>query len=343
MLFNSYVFILLFLPLCLTGYFGLNHFRRYFLALGFLLGMSLWFYGYFNPSYLLIIIVSIVLNYGITRLMGKTEGKTARRVELTAALLVNFGILFYFKYFDFFISNVNSLFASQIPLRHIVLPLGISFFTFQQVSYVIDAYRGQTGNYGFLQYAAYVAYFPQLIAGPIVTHDELIPQFLDENRKRFQWENFSPGLFLFTLGLAKKVLIADTFGKVADWGFGDIPGLGTVSAALVMLAYTFQIYFDFSGYCDMAMGLGKMMNFELPANFDKPYRALSISEFWKRWHKTLTRFFTRYLYIPPWRQSKGHGTNLRQYHDRVPVQRPVARGQLVLRALGRDSRCLHGD
>ena len=305
MLFNSYVFILLFLPLCLTGYFGLNHFRRYSLALGFLLGMSLWFYGYFNPSYLLIIIVSIVLNYGITRLMGKTEGKTARRVELTAALLVNFGILFYFKYFDFFISNVNSLFASQIPLRHIVLPLGISFFTFQQVSYVIDAYRGQTGNYGFLQYAAYVAYFPQLIAGPIVTHDELIPQFLDENRKRFQWENFSPGLFLFTLGLAKKALIADTFGKVADWGFGDIPGLGTVSAALVMLAYTFQIYFDFSGYCDMAMGLGKMMNFELPANFDKPYRALSISEFWKRWHKTLTRFFTRYLYIPLGGSRKG--------------------------------------
>ena len=305
MLFNSYVFILLFLPLCLTGYFGLNHFRRYSLALGFLLGMSLWFYGYFNPSYLLIIIVSIVLNYGITRLMGKTEGKTARRVELTAALLVNFGILFYFKYFDFFISNVNSLFASQIPLRHIVLPLGISFFTFQQVSYVIDAYRGQTGNYGFLQYAAYVAYFPQLIAGPIVTHDELIPQFLDENRKRFQWENFSPGLFLFTLGLAKKVLIADCFGKVADWGFGDIAGLGTVSAALVMLAYTFQIYFDFSGYCDMAMGLGKMMNFELPANFDKPYRALSISEFWKRWHKTLTRCCTRYLYIPLGGSRKG--------------------------------------
>ena len=305
MLFNSYVFILLFLPLCLTGYFGLNHFRRYSLALGFLLGMSLWFYGYFNPSYLLIIIVSIVLNYGITRLMGKTEGKTARRVELTAALLVNFGILFYFKYFDFFISNVNSLFASQIPLRHIVLPLGISFFTFQQVSYVIDAYRGQTGNYGFLQYAAYVAYFPQLIAGPIVTHDELIPQFLDENRKRFQWENFSPGLFLFTLGLAKKVLIADCFGKVADWGFADIAGLSTVSAALVMLAYTFQIYFDFSGYCDMAMGLGKMMNFELPANFDKPYRALSISEFWKRWHKTLTRFFTRYLYIPLGGSRKG--------------------------------------
>ena len=305
MLFNSYVFILLFLPLCLTGYFGLNHFRRYSLALGFLLGMSLWFYGYFNPSYLLIIIVSIVLNYGITRLMGKTEGKTARRVELTAALLVNFGILFYFKYFDFFISNVHSLFASQIPLRHIVLPLGISFFTFQQVSYAIDAYRGQTGNYGFLQYAAYVAYFPQLIAGPIVTHDELIPQFLDENRKRFQWENFSPGLFLFTLGLAKKVLIADCFGKVADWGCADIAGLSTVSAALVMLAYTFQIYFDFSGYCDMAMGLGKMMNFELPANFDKPYRALSISEFWKRWHKTLTRFFTRYLYIPLGGSRKG--------------------------------------
>lgn len=298
MLFNSYIFILLFLPLCLIGYFGLNRFHRYSLAMAFLLGMSLWFYGYFNPSYLVIIVTSIVLNYGITRLMRMTDRQGARKAELAAALLVNFGILFYYKYFDFFIGNVNVLFAAQIPLKHIVLPLGISFFTFQQVSYVIDAYRGQTGKYSFLQYAAYVAYFPQLIAGPIVTHDELIPQFLEEDRKRFQWENFSPGMFLFTLGLTKKVLIADTFGQAADWGIGDISGLGTLSAALVMLAYTFQIYFDFSGYCDMALGLGRMMNFELPANFDKPYRALSISEFWKRWHKTLTRFFTRYLYIP---------------------------------------------
>ena len=305
MLFNSYVFILLFLPLCLIGYFGLNHFRWYNLATAFLLGMSLWFYGYFNPKYLLIILSSIAVNYGLTWLMGKTAGRAARRVELLGALLFNFGILFYYKYFDFFISNVNSLLGAQIPLRHIVLPLGISFFTFQQVSYVIDAYRGQTGNYSFLQYAAYVAYFPQLIARRIVTHDELIPQFLEEDRKHFRWENFSPGMFLFVLGLAKKVLIADCFGKVADWGFGAIGSLGTLSAALVMLAYTFQIYFDFSGYCDMAMGLGKMMNFQLPANFDSPYRALSISEFWKRWHKTLTRFFTRYLYIPLGGSRKG--------------------------------------
>ena len=225
MLFNSYIFILLFLPLCLIGYFGLNRFHRYSLAMAFLLGMSLWFYGYFNPSYLAIIVTSILLNYGITRLMRMTDRQGARKAELAAALLVNFGILFYYKYFDFFIGNVNVLFAAQIPLKHIVLPLGISFFTFQQVSYVIDAYRGQTGNYSFLQYAAYVAYFPQLIAGPIVTHDELIPQFLEEDRKRFQWENFSPGMFLFTLGLTKKVLIADTFGKVADWGFGDILSL----------------------------------------------------------------------------------------------------------------------
>lgn len=304
MLFNSYIFILLFLPLCLIGYFGLNHFRRCAMALAFLLGMSLWFYGYFHPGYLLIIVSSIVLNFSMTRIMGRLEG-AARRGMLVLALLVNFGILFYYKYYDFFVSNINSVFAAHIPLKHIVLPLGISFFTFQQVSYVIDAYRGQTGNYSFLQYAAYVAYFPQLIAGPIVTHDELIPQFLQEERRHFQWESFSRGLFLFTIGLAKKVLLADTFGKVADWGFGDISGLGTLSAALVMLAYTFQIYFDFSGYCDMALGLGKMMNLELPANFDKPYRALSISEFWKRWHKTLTRFFTRYLYIPLGGSRKG--------------------------------------
>lgn len=167
MLFNSYISILLFLPLCLIGYFGLNRFHRYSLAMAFLLGMSLWFYGYFNPSYLAIIVTSIVLNYGITRLMRMTDRQGARKAELAAALLVNFGILFYYKYFDFFIGNVNVLFAAQIPLKHIVLPLGISFFTFQQVSYVIDAYRGQTGKYSFLQYVPMLPIFRSSSQAPL--------------------------------------------------------------------------------------------------------------------------------------------------------------------------------
>lgn len=305
MLFNSYIFILLFFPLCLIGYFGLNHLKQYTLAQAFLLAMSLWFYGYFNPSYLTIILVSIAANYSFTRLMGWTRNQTLRKLELILAVLLNIGVLFYFKYFDFFLMNMNRIFRTDFALRNILLPLGISFFTFQQVSYVVDAYRGEVQKYGFLQYASFVVYFPQLIAGPIVTHDELIPQFMDLSKKHFNWDNFARGLFMFTLGLGKKVLIADTFGAAANWGFGNVQILDTTNAFLTSLAYTIQIYFDFSGYCDMAIGIGEMMNLELPVNFDSPYKALTISDFWKRWHKTLTRFFTRYVYIPLGGSRKG--------------------------------------
>ncbi|MBP3685083.1 MAG: MBOAT family protein [Oscillospiraceae bacterium] len=298
MLFNSYIFIFVFFPLCLIGYFGLNHFKKYTLAQAFLLGMSLWFYGYFNPSYLAIILVSIVMNYGFTLLMGKTRHLLLRKLEVILAILGNISVLFYFKYFDFFLMNVNRIFHCDFTLRNILLPLGISFFTFQQVSYVVDAYRGEVQKYNFLQYASFVAYFPQLIAGPIVTHDELIPQFMDLEKKKFNWDNFAQGMFMFVLGLGKKVLIADVFGVAANWGFDNVQILDTTNAFLTSLAYTIQIYFDFSGYCDMAIGIGRMMNLELPVNFDSPYKALTIDEFWHRWHKTLTRFFTRYIYIP---------------------------------------------
>ncbi len=298
MLFNSYVFILLFFPLCMAGWFGLNHFKKYRLAQLFLFLMSLWFYGYFNPSYLPIILVSVGVNYAAGRLMAATGHPGLKKAELIAALLVNLGILFYFKYFDFFLENVNLVLGTGFPLRNILLPLGISFFTFQQVSYVIDAYRGEADRYDFLQYACFVVYFPQLIAGPIVTHNELIPQFADPEKKKFRWDNFSAGFFMFTLGMAKKVLIADTFGGAVNWGFANIPSLDSTNALLSMFCYTVQIYFDFSGYCDMAIGIGRMMNIELPVNFDSPYKALTITDFWSRWHKTLTRFFTKYLYIP---------------------------------------------
>ncbi len=282
----------------MVGYFGLNHRKHYKLAQVFLLGMSLWFYGYFSPGYLVIILSSVVLNYLFTRLMARTEKPSLRRWELAAAVILNIGALFYFKYYDFFLLNVNRIFGTDYTLRHILLPLGISFFTFQQVSYVIDAYRGEVAEYGFLQYACFVTYFPQLIAGPIVTHDELIPQFEDLSKKEFNWDNFSRGLYMFAMGLAKKVLIADTFGTAANWGFANVADLDTTNALFSSLAYTVQIYFDFSGYCDMAIGIGEMMNLELPVNFDSPYKALTITEFWDRWHKTLTRFFTRYIYIP---------------------------------------------
>lgn len=305
MLFNSYIFVLLFLPLCLTGYFGLNHAKKYTLALGFLLVMSLWFYAYFNLGYLVIILSSIAANYLFTQIMHRTTAPILRKLEITAAVLLNLGVLFYFKYFDFFLMNLNRFAHTDFTLRNILLPLGISFFTFQQISYVVDAYRGQVQQYSFLQYASFVAYFPQLIAGPIVTHDELIPQFMDESKKQFSWDNFAKGLYMFAMGLAKKVLIADLFAGAANWGFANVQILDTTNAVLASLAYTIQIYFDFSGYCDMAIGIGQMMNLELPVNFDSPYKSLTIGEFWRRWHMTLTRFFTRYVYIPLGGNRKG--------------------------------------
>lgn len=304
LLFNSYIFILLFFPLCMFGYFALNRLRDQRVAMVFLLGMSLWFYGYFNPWYLPIMIFSIAGNYLAVKLMDKCS-QALRKVILLAALLGNLSVLFYYKYFDFFLENMNALAGTDFALRGIVLPLGISFFTFQQMSYVIDACRGEVRQYNLLHYSCFVSYFPQLVAGPIVTHDELIPQFLDQNKKCFSWEQFSPGLFLFSMGLGKKVLIADLFGRAANWGFGNISQLDTTNALLAILAYTIQVYFDFSGYCDMAIGLGRMMNLELPVNFDSPYKACTITEFWDRWHKTLTRFFTRYIYIPLGGNRKG--------------------------------------
>ncbi len=307
MLFNSYIFVLLFLPLTVAGYYLLNKLKTSTAAHLFLLGMSLWFYGYFNVSYLPIILASVAVNFGLYRAMGAAGQGAVRKLVLAAALLFNLGILFYYKYFDFFTENVNALFGSDWPLRRLILPLGISFFTFQQLSFVIDAYRGQVADYGFLDYALFVTYFPQLIAGPIVTHDELVPQFRDESRRRIDWDRFAGGLYLFAMGMAKKVLIADTFGNAANWGFANIPALSSASAVLVSLSYTIQIYFDFSGYCDMAIGIGKMMNIDLPLNFDSPYKAKTITEFWDRWHMTLTRFFTRYVYIPLGGSRKGAG------------------------------------
>ncbi len=319
MLFNSYVFILLFFPVVLIGYFGLNHFGKYTAAKVFLILASLVFYGYFNWWYLLIIVSSVVLNYSFSRIMlNETTGVGIRKLVFAAALAVNIGSLFFFKYYDFFIGNVNALFKSDFPLLHILLPLGISFFTFQQLSYVIDSYRRdeKIRAYRFPDYALFVTYFPQLIAGPIVTHDEMVPQFADPGKKKFNSDNFSAGLYGFALGLAKKVLIADTFGMLVNAGFEKLSVLGPVNAALVMLAYTFQIYFDFSGYCDMATGIGRMMNIDITLNFNSPYKAVNISDFWKRWHLTLTRFFTKYVYIPLGGNRKG---NMRTYVNIIIV------------------------
>ena len=297
MLFNSYIFIFLFFPCVLAGYFGLNHFGKYTAANVFLIGMSLWFYGYYNPKYLFVIVGSILVNYALSRAM-LTAAPRAKKALLAAGVTANVACIFVFKYYDFFTSSINSAFHTSFTLLHIALPLGISFYTFQQIAYLVDSYRGKTKDYTFIEYALFVVFFPQLIAGPIVQHQEMIPQFRDVSRRKWNSEKFAYGLYIFALGLFKKVLLADTFATLVTKGYANIAALTCVEAILVSLAYTFQLYFDFSGYCDMAIGIGSMMNIELPQNFNSPYKADSITDFWARWHMTLTRFLREYIYFP---------------------------------------------
>ncbi len=304
MLFNSYIFVFMFFPLVVLGYYGLHRLGWKSAALGYLTLMSMVFYGYNSFEYLIMLIVSILVNYLLVRLMDKTGG-VWRRSCLLVGLLYNLGILFYFKYYDFFIENVNAVLDTDYHFLRLALPLGISFYTFQQISYVIDSYRGDCARYSFLEYAAYVSFFPQLIAGPIVYHDELIPQLRAQENHHIQYENLNRGLYAFALGMAKKVLVADTLSKVVTAGYANVEALNSVSTILVMVSYALQIYFDFSGYCDMAYGIGYMFNVVLPINFNSPYKAASIREFWDRWHMTLTRFFTKYVYIPLGGSRKG--------------------------------------
>ena len=306
MLFNSYIFILLFLPLALGGYFGINHLKKYKMANVWLIGMSLWFYAYFNVSYLFLICGSIGANYIISRLINKDVlSFGSKKLLVLFGVFLNIGVIFYFKYFNFFISNFNILFRQSFEILNIILPLGISFFTFQQISYLIDSYKGETKEYRFVEYALFVSFFPQLIAGPIVLHNEMIPQFHDEAKRKPDAENLGKGTYIFAIGLFKKVLIADTFAKAVTWGFGTIDDLTSMEALIVSLCYTFQLYFDFSGYCDMAIGIGHMFNIKLPLNFNSPYKATSIEDFWDGWHMSLTRFLRQYIYFPLGGSRKG--------------------------------------
>ena len=299
MLFNSYVFLFAFLPLVWVLYFGLNRIKCFTLAKLMLIVASFVFYGYQDWRLCFLLLASVVVNYlAHLLLMRNGFGAKVRKFVMLAAVVFNFGLLFFFKYLDFTINNINFLTGSEIALWHIALPLGISFYTFQQVSFVIDSYKGEMGRYSIVDYALFVSFFPQLVAGPIVLHSEMIPQFADESKKKIDFGNMVSGLEYLIIGLAKKVLLADTFGRFSDVGFEAVRQLNSLSAVAVMLTYTLEIYFDFSGYCDMAIGMGKLLNIDIPINFNSPYKACNISQFWKKWHITLTRFLTTYLYIP---------------------------------------------
>jgi len=298
-LFNSYEFIFLFLPITFLIYFYLNHKHLIKESKIFLLVSSLFFYSWWNIIYLPIIISSILFNYWMGRVLTQKNQKLfQRKTIVTFAIMINLLLLGYFKYTDFFLENVNFLLNENIELLHLALPLAISFFTFQQIAYLVSAYREETGGYNFLDYSVFVTFFPQLIAGPIVHHKEMIPQFEDSQNRVVNYRNIALGLFIFSIGLFKKVIIADTFSEWATRGFDTAEYLNFFEAWITSLSYTFQLYFDFSGYTDMAIGLALLFNIKLPINFNSPYKALDIQDFWRRWHITLSRFLRDYIYIP---------------------------------------------
>jgi alginate O-acetyltransferase complex protein AlgI len=296
MLFNSYSFIFLFLPIVLAGYFWLGRSGN-LAAVVWLALASLVFYSVSNWQFVGLLIGSIAFNYFIGRLLiTKQLGSTARFTVLTAGVAGDLLVLGVFKYAGFFATNLNALFSTGIVVN-ILLPVGISFYTFTQIAFLVDAYRGNVARYALPHYALFVSYFPHLIAGPILHHRDMIPQFESERSKRPDPHLILCGLVIFAIGLFKKTCLADGIQPLVAPAFrADNPSFD--QAWIGALAYTFQLYFDFSGYSDMAIGISLMFGIFLPLNFNSPYKATSIVDFWRRWHMTLSQFLRDYLYIP---------------------------------------------
>ena len=304
MLFNSFEFFL-FLPVVLIVYFILNRQQKVRWAKVWLILASLFYYSFWKVIYLPLIVSSIVVNYNIGKIIRPNSKSNNRRLIFYIGLVFNVSLLAYFKYTDFFIENINYLLSTQFGLLYLTLPLAISFFTFQQIAYLVDSYRGETTEYDFLNYSLFVSFFPQLIAGPIVHHKEMMPQFSNLKNSIINYSNISKGFFVFTLGLFKKVVIADTFAVWASNGYANSEMIALFDAWVTSLSYSMQLYFDFSGYTDMAIGIALMFNIVLPINFNSPYKALNIQDFWRRWHITLSRFLRNYIYIPLGGNRKG--------------------------------------
>ncbi|MBW4424600.1 MAG: MBOAT family protein [Nostoc desertorum CM1-VF14] len=309
MLFNSLEFIFLFLPITLFIFFFLGKYSYHHLAIAWLVIASLFFYSWWNPRYLVLLIASIGLNCFIGYTLNQELNSPLRKKTLLIlGITANLIILGCFKYANFFVSSAADILGINFNLQNIILPLGISFFTFQQITYLVDSYRGETKDTKFLDYCLFITFFPKLISGPIVHHSEVMPQFADKTLYRFNFENMAVGITIFSLGLFKKVVFADNIAAYAS------PIFNTAAAGIFptfleswvgALAYTLQLYFDFSGYSDMAIGIARMFGIKLPANFFSPYKATSISDFWRRWHITLSNFLRDYLYIPLGGNRKG--------------------------------------
>jgi alginate O-acetyltransferase complex protein AlgI len=340
MLFNSYIFIFIFFPLVAVIYYVLIKYGQRQLSKLWLVLCSLFFYSWWNYKYIVLLVGSILINYSFAGMIWRFRvSQTAssppspfhaalnRLVSflqhrlsfgpkhiLVLGILFNVSFLFFFKYADFFITNINYLSGEDFSLLRIALPLGISFFTLQQIAFLVDASRGEVDDSGILNYSLFVSFFPQLVAGPIVHHKEMMPQFLSDDSHRFSHRAFFSGLYIFSIGLFKKVVIADTFSSWSIAGFDHPVALTFFSSWAVILSYSLQLYFDFSAYSDMAIGLGRMLNIELPVNFNSPYKALSLQDFWRRWHMTLSRWIRDYIYFPLGGSRRG---DLRTYFNLI--------------------------
>jgi len=311
MLFNSYIFIFGFLPVVLIGFYQIGRHSHAMAAL-WLAASSVFFYGWWDLRYVALLLVSIVFNYSAGYLISRKHPAPSTqhpaRHLLIAAIAVNLCLLGYFKYANFFVNNLTALTGSAWTFAQVILPLGISFFTFTQIAFLVDTYQGKVKEFNFVRYALFVTYFPHLIAGPVLHHKQMMPQFQHPDTYRINLESFNVGLTIFIIGLAKKVLLADQFALYANPVFNAVAlgGEPTLFEAWVgALAYALQLYFDFSGYSDMAIGLSRMFNVKLPLNFDSPYKAPNIIEFWRRWHMTLSTFLRDYLYVPLGGSRKG--------------------------------------
>jgi alginate O-acetyltransferase complex protein AlgI len=306
MLFNSYPFIFAFLPIVFIGFFVIARFSRTGAA-GWLVLASLFFYGYWTIRALPLLLASILTNYVFGQTLAPEAGRSerARKWLLAAAIAVDLGVLAYFKYANFFVANVNvalgAMHATPISMAAVLLPIGISFFTFTQIAYLVDTWQGKVRERRLVHYFLFVSYFPHLVAGPVLHHGQMMPQFRNESTYHLHLGRIAAGIAIFTIGIAKKLLIADGLGEQADVLFHAVSG-GTMPMLFLswvgVLAYTFQIYFDFSGYSDMAIGISLLFNIFLPLNFNSPYKSLSIIDFWRRWHISLSTFLRDYLYIP---------------------------------------------
>ncbi len=302
MLFNSHIFILFFLPLVFAFYFLLRGFKLHFAGKIFLVCASFVFYAWWKTEYLFLLSGTIIWNFLMAEAMHKWRSKGL----LALAVCGNISVLGYFKYKNFFFDNIAGLTGLPSITEKVIIPLGVSFYTFQQISFLVDTYRGKAKRCNLLDYSLFVSFFPQLVAGPISYQHEITPQFNGPKAGKLNYTNIGQGFFLFSMGLFKKIVIADSLAPYVETGFDTALALPFWDSWATSLAYTCQLYFDFSGYTDMALGLGLLFNIKLPNNFNSPYKSSNIQDFWRRWHITLSRFVRDYIYIPLGGSRKGN-------------------------------------